>query len=60
MKKHVKKLALSRETVRTLDAAELTVSGAKPPVTKSNCDTGGCVYTAQVGCGLNTHYLVCL
>lgn len=60
MKKHVKKLALSLETLRTLDAAELTASGAKPPLTKSNCDTGGCVQTVAVGCGLNTHYLVCV
>jgi hypothetical protein len=60
MKKTVKKLILSRETLRTLDAAELTVSGAKPQVTRTNCQVEGCGDTVQVGCGLNTHYLVCL
>jgi hypothetical protein len=59
MKKNVKKLILSRETVRTLDATELTVSGAKPKATNSNCELDGCGQTVQVGCGLNTHYLVC-
>lgn len=60
MKKNLKKLTLSHETIRTLDVAELTVSGAKPPLTKSACEPDGCVNTAQVGCGLNTHYLICV
>ena len=59
MKKSTRKLSLSRETVRTLDDSRLGISGAKPPLTRTACDGGGCVPPTDVRCATNTCGIVC-
>ena len=59
MKKIARTLSLSRETIRTLDDSRLTISGAKPPLTRTACDGGGCPSPTDDRCATYTCGIVC-